>query len=80
MVGEEILARRLAPPHGLDHRKALVQHQRCACEHSRPIDARLAVDEALAAERLYGCSLDGTWLHVGTPQGVQVAERILQEK
>ena len=47
---------------------------------SHPFSFNVLWDEALAAERLYGCSLDGTWLHVGTPQGVQDAERILQEK
>ena len=47
---------------------------------SHPFSFNILWDQALAAERLYGCSLDGTWLHVGTPQGVQDAERILQEK
>lgn len=47
---------------------------------SHPFSFNVLWDEALVAERLYGCSLDGTWLHVGTPKGVQDAERILQEK
>ena len=47
---------------------------------SRPFSFNLLWDEALSAARLYGCSLEGTWLHVGTPEGVRDAERILQEK
>lgn len=31
-------------------------------------------DRAIAAGRLYGLRLDGTWMHVGTPQSVEDAE------
>ena len=47
---------------------------------SQPFSFNVLWDEAHAAARLYGCSLEGTWLHVGTPAGVRDAERILQEK
>lgn len=47
---------------------------------SQPFSFNVLWDEAHAAARLYGCSFEGTWLHVGTPAGVRDAERILQEK
>ena len=31
-------------------------------------------DRAIAAGRLYGLRLDGTWLHVGTPDAITEAE------
>ena len=34
-------------------------------------------DRSIAAGRLYGLRLDGTWMHVGTPQSVDEAERVL---
>ena len=34
-------------------------------------------DRAIAAERLYGSVLDGTWIHVGTPQAREEAEAAL---
>ena len=36
-------------------------------------------DKAIAKERLYGVRLDGVWLHVGTPQGLQDAEKYLRD-
>ncbi|HRK71239.1 MAG TPA: nucleotidyltransferase family protein [Micropepsaceae bacterium] len=36
-------------------------------------------DRAAAAGRLYGMRFDGTWLHVGTPEGVSEAEAFLRE-
>ena len=36
-----------------------------------------AYDAALARNRLYGAVLDGIWMHVGTPEGRQIAEHIL---
>ena len=35
-------------------------------------------DKALDKGRLYGVRLDGTWIHVGTPQGLEEAERFLK--
>lgn len=32
-------------------------------------------DRLIAAGRLYGLRLDGTWLHVGTPEAIRQAER-----
>src|SRR5882757_5052768 len=34
-------------------------------------------DRAIAAERLFGSVLDGTWIHVGTPQAREEAEAAL---
>ena len=34
-------------------------------------------DRSIAAGRLYGIRLDGIWMHVGTPQSVDEAERTL---
>jgi MurNAc alpha-1-phosphate uridylyltransferase len=31
-------------------------------------------DRAIEAERLYGCRLEGLWMHVGTPEAVAAAE------
>lgn len=36
-------------------------------------------DRAAEAGRLYGMRFDGTWLHVGTPEGVSEAEAFLRE-
>jgi MurNAc alpha-1-phosphate uridylyltransferase len=36
-------------------------------------------DKAIEAERLYGIRLDGTWMHVGTPEGLRDAEAFLAE-
>jgi len=40
----------------------------------------LAYDAALAQGRLHGVVLDGIWMHVGTPEGRQVAEQILRNQ
>jgi len=34
-------------------------------------------DRAIEAQRLYGMRLEGTWIHVGTPQAVEEAERLM---
>jgi MurNAc alpha-1-phosphate uridylyltransferase len=31
-------------------------------------------DQAIETERLYGVRMDGTWLHVGTPEAIRAAE------
>src|SRR4051812_47921396 len=36
-------------------------------------------DGAIAAERLYGLRLDGTWMHVGTPAAIEAAEAAILE-
>lgn len=36
-------------------------------------------DKAIEDERLYGVRLDGTWMHVGTPEGLGEAEAFLSE-
>jgi MurNAc alpha-1-phosphate uridylyltransferase len=36
-------------------------------------------DKAMAQGRLFGVELDGTWMHVGTPEALADAERFLNE-
>jgi len=36
-------------------------------------------DEAIEKERLVGVRLDGVWIHVGTPQGLEEAEAFLHD-
>jgi N-acetyl-alpha-D-muramate 1-phosphate uridylyltransferase len=36
-------------------------------------------DGAIAAERLYGLRLEGTWMHVGTPAAIEAAEAAISE-
>jgi N-acetyl-alpha-D-muramate 1-phosphate uridylyltransferase len=36
-------------------------------------------DRAIERERLYGVRLDGVWIHVGTPQGLEEAEGFLRD-
>ena len=35
-------------------------------------------DAAIAEKRLYGCVLDGLWLHVGTPASIEEAEQAIE--
>lgn len=35
-------------------------------------------DSAIAQNRLYGCKLDGLWLHVGTPASIAEAEQAIE--
>jgi MurNAc alpha-1-phosphate uridylyltransferase len=39
-----------------------------------PFSLNMLFDRAIAAKRLYGHSLDGQWLHVGTPDAIAGAE------
>jgi MurNAc alpha-1-phosphate uridylyltransferase len=36
-------------------------------------------DKAIERERLYGIRLDGIWIHVGTPEGLEDAEAFLRD-
>ncbi len=36
-------------------------------------------DHAIERKRLYGVRLDGTWMHIGTPEAVTAAERRIDE-
>jgi len=36
-------------------------------------------DKAMAKGRLYGVRLDGVWIHVGTPQGLEDAENFMRD-
>ncbi|MEP3630268.1 MAG: nucleotidyltransferase family protein [Hyphomicrobiales bacterium] len=35
-------------------------------------------DQAIEADRLFGVQMDGTWLHVGTPEAIDEAERAIR--
>lgn len=39
-----------------------------------PFSLNLLFDRAMAAGRLHGLRLDGTWMHVGTPAAIAAAE------
>jgi MurNAc alpha-1-phosphate uridylyltransferase len=43
-----------------------------------PFSANLLFDKALAAGRLYGLRLEGSWMHVGDPRGLAQAEAVLK--
>lgn len=36
-------------------------------------------DKAIENDRLYGVRLDGVWLHIGTPEAVREAERVIAD-
>jgi len=36
-------------------------------------------DEAIEKNRLFGVRLDGVWIHVGTPEGLNEAEAFLRD-
>lgn len=40
----------------------------------KPFSLNLVFDKALERERLFGLRLDGTWMHVGTPDAIRQAE------
>ncbi len=43
-------------------------------EAERPFSLNRVWDRAIAARRLYGITLDGLWMHVGTPDAITQAE------
>jgi MurNAc alpha-1-phosphate uridylyltransferase len=45
---------------------------------SGAFSTNLMWDRAIASQRLFGLRLDGTWLHVGTPQARDEAEHLLK--
>ncbi|MCB1384884.1 MAG: nucleotidyltransferase family protein [Nitratireductor sp.] len=42
-----------------------------------PFSLNLLFDRAIEAGRLFGMRMDGLWLHVGTPEAIQEAERAI---
>ncbi len=46
-------------------------------ETERPFSLNRVWDRAIAAGRLYGITLDGLWMHVGTPAAVIEAEALI---
>ena len=54
-----------------------VSIMRASLLHGRaplPFSLNVPWDDAIAAGRLYGMPLEGTWMHVGTPDALQEAE------
>ncbi|NLH80709.1 MAG: nucleotidyltransferase family protein, partial [Phyllobacteriaceae bacterium] len=43
----------------------------------RPFSLTTLFDRALEAGRLWGCRMDGMWLHVGTPRAIREAEKAI---
>jgi MurNAc alpha-1-phosphate uridylyltransferase len=44
---------------------------------AKPFSTNVLWDEMLAQGRLFGNVLDGTWMHVGDPEGLRLAEAVL---
>lgn len=44
---------------------------------AEPFSLNRLFDVAIAAGRLYGAAMEGTWLHVGTPEAIGEAEAVL---
>lgn len=44
-----------------------------------PFSTNIIWNQVLERRRLFGLRLDGTWMHVGTPEGVQDAEAFIQK-
>jgi MurNAc alpha-1-phosphate uridylyltransferase len=53
---------------------AILTHAFFAGVAAGPSSLSPLFDRAIAAERLCGLRLDGTWMHVGTPEAVKAAE------
>jgi MurNAc alpha-1-phosphate uridylyltransferase len=45
-----------------------------------PFSLNLLWDRAIERGRLYGARLDGVWMHVGTPEALEAAERVLERE
>jgi MurNAc alpha-1-phosphate uridylyltransferase len=44
-----------------------------------PFSMNLLWDRAIARDRLFGLRHDGTWIHVGTPDAIALAEEALAQ-
>ena len=45
-----------------------------------PFSLNLVWDQAIERGRLYGARLEGVWMHVGTPEALEAAERVLERE
>ena len=55
-----------------------ILHSRLFTEHPEgPFSLNLLYDRALAAGRLFGLAHDGRWYHIGTPEALAAADRLL---
>ncbi len=57
---------------------ALLAPQAFAGWHAEPFSLNRIFDQLIAKDRIKGLRLEGTWMHVGTPQAVLDAEAHLQ--
>ena len=46
---------------------------------AEPHSLNIQFDRAIEAGRLFGLTMDGVWMHVGTPRSIQRAERAIAE-
>jgi MurNAc alpha-1-phosphate uridylyltransferase len=54
---------------------AAIVHQRLFDDcPDGPFSLNTLFDQAIEAERLFGARMDGSWLHVGTPETIGEAE------
>lgn len=47
--------------------------------HPEAFSLNVLWDRAIASGRVYGVRLDGFWMHVGTPEALEQAERVLMD-
>lgn len=77
--GEGRLARANNAPEGLIYAGAAIIHPRIfegiAAE---PHSLNRYFDRAIAADKLYGCAMEGHWITVGTPDAIPLAEAALR--
>ncbi|GAB4530077.1 MAG: nucleotidyltransferase family protein [Parvularculaceae bacterium] len=58
---------------------AVIHPRTLASCPATPFSTNLIIDEAIARGRAFGLRHDGAWLHVGTPEAVKTAERLLND-
>jgi len=44
-----------------------------------PFSMNLLWDRAIRKNRLYGCRIDGSWMHIGSPEALEEAEALFRE-
>jgi MurNAc alpha-1-phosphate uridylyltransferase len=45
-----------------------------------PFSLNLLWDRAIEHGRLYGVRLEGVWMHVGSPEALEAAERLMERE
>lgn len=79
--GEGRLSRAKNAPEGLIYAGAAILHPRIFDGMApEPHSLNRYFDRAIAADKLYGCRMDGHWITVGTPDAIPLAEAALRER